>query len=466
MNWTHPAFEAVVNRLGARTGLTFSQDRHAHAEIGIRRAMGRAGASDPEQYRRQILHDDTLLEDLIAELTVGETYFFREPGQFAFLRSEVLPAWRLERSQSQPARLWSAGCASGEEAYSLAMMIAEEGLSAQTHLLATDISRAALSKARQAVYGSWSLRGEGAEMARRHLRREGKMFAVSESIRNSITLEYLNLALDVYPSFATATWGMDLILCRNVLIYFDAETVRAVARRLHASLAEGGWLITASSDPPLGELAPFEMVVAPEGVFYRRAAHATLLTVTSPIAVVQEPAPLPYPPLPSREEVLAEARNDLAAGRYALAAEKSRGREEDAEATALHVRALANLDVSAAESACAAAVREHPFSCELQYLRAVLLVGLGRDDEAVVAARQVLYLDRSLAIAHCLLGALQRRRGNHEGAWRSFRNAHDLCASRAVDEVVPLSDGEPNGRLAESAQLQMDQIELAREDQR
>ena len=120
---------------------------------------------------------------------------------------------------------------------------------------------------------------------------------------------------------------------------------------------------------------------------------------------------------------------------------------------------------TAAESACVEAVRRHSFSSELHYLRAVLLVGLGRDEEAAAEARRVLYLDRSLAIAHCLLGStLQRRRGDHEGAWRSFRNARDLCSARPVDEVVPLSDGEPNGRLAENARLQMAQIELSRED--
>ncbi len=471
MTWTHPAYEAVVNGLGARTGLTFSQERHAHAEIGVRRAMGRAGTSDPERYRQLLAKDESLLDDLIVELTVGETYFFREPAQFEFIRRVVLPGLRLDRGRAHPGQIWSAACASGEEAYSLAMLIEEEKLAGQVHVLATDISRAALSKARLGDYGPWSLRGEGEAIARRHLRREGNRIVVGESIRKSISFEYLNLALDVYPSFVTGTWGLDLVLCRNVLIYFDRDTVRAVAQRLYSSLAEGGWLITASSDPPLGDAAPFEVVVADEGVFYRRASLADPLQVQSRGLVIaglepKRPArPVPPPlPIPSRESVLDEARQDLAAGRYAEAADRTRGLEKDVEAAALYVRALANLDAAKAESACAEAVRRHSFSSELHYLRAVLLVGLGRDEEAAAEARRVLYLDRSLAIAHCLLGALQRRRGDHDGAWRSFRNARDLCSARPVDEVVPLSDGEPNGRLAENARLQMAQIELSRED--
>ena len=195
MTWTHPAYEAVVNGFGARTGLTFSPERHAHAEIGVRRAMSRAGTSDPERYRLLLAKDESLLDDLIVELTVGETYFFREPAQFEFLRRVVLPGLRLDRGRAHPGQIWSAACASGEEAYSLAMLIEEEKLAGQVHVLATDISRAALSKARLGVYGSWSLRGEGEAIARPHLRRDGNKFVVGEAIRRSISFEYLNLAL-------------------------------------------------------------------------------------------------------------------------------------------------------------------------------------------------------------------------------------------------------------------------------
>src|SRR5262249_43933663 len=110
-----------------------------------------------------------------------------------------------------------------------------------------------------------------AAQAQRWLQRRGDRFVLDEKIRQRVTVEPLNLALDVYPSFATGTWGMDLILCRNVLIYFDRETVRKVARRLYETLAPGGWLITASSDPPRAADAPLHTVVTHVGVFYRRA---------------------------------------------------------------------------------------------------------------------------------------------------------------------------------------------------
>jgi chemotaxis protein methyltransferase CheR len=287
---------AIAAVLARRTGLSFTPPRQPGAEQGIRRAMHRAGVADLEAYGKWIETEEAALDDLIVELTVGETYFFREPDQFAFLRREVVPTYRArvtERMARWGLRAWSAGCASGEEAYSLAMLFDSEGLAAHVSVLGTDISHAALARARKGVYRSWSLRGDGAPQARPYLARQEGGWTVVEAVRRLVTFAHLNLALDVYPSLATGTWGMDLIFCRNVLIYFDADTVAAVARRLFASLAPGGWLFLASSDPPLNQIGPFEIVVAPEGVFYRRAALGH--TATQPR---HPPALFPHPPGP------------------------------------------------------------------------------------------------------------------------------------------------------------------------
>jgi chemotaxis protein methyltransferase CheR len=514
VSWTDGAFEALAHLLGTRTGLTFAPERRAGAELAIRRAMARARVSDPARYLDRIKHEGALLDDLIGELTIGETYFFREPAQFQFIRDVILPELQKSRGAAHTIRVWSAGCASGEEAFSLAMLFDEAGLPERTHLLATDISRAALAKARPAIYSAWSLRGEGAAAARPYLSHVGDRYVVDPSIRKRVSFEYLNLALDLYPSYASGTWGLDLILCRNVLIYFDRATVRNVASRLHASLAEGGWLITASSDPPLAEWAPFETVLTDQGVFYRRRAEPLgplpacgdrdsdtrpqrlsdflrsrgegpgwgAMTPTSGNTTAH-----PDPPLqgwreengPSQvagpsgqgdgkttEEILKAARADLFRGDYARAAEQTRDLVDDAGASALHVRALANLDPVLAERACAEAATRHPLASALQYLRALLLLGLGREGEAARAARRLIYLDRSLALAHFLLGSILQRHGNRKGAWRAYRNAHDLCTARPEGEIVPLSDGEPAGRLAEAARVQMQRLETVSEERR
>ena len=119
-----------------------------------------------------------------------------------------------------------------------------------------------------------------------------------------------------------------------------------------------------------------------------------------------------------------------------------------------------------AERVCAAATQRHPLSSELHYLRAVLLLDLDRDGEAIQAARRAIYLDRSLAIAHLTVASILQNRGDREEAWRAYRNARDLCRTRPAEEIVPLSDGEPAGRLLAAAETQMALIEAARRSHR
>jgi len=441
MTWTHAAYESVTHFVSDRTGLSFVNRRDS-AEAGIDRAAARAGVADPARYLERLQGDADALNDLLAELTVGETYFFREPAQFQFLRRTVLPDLCRRRGPAHTLRAWSAGCASGEEAYSLAMLFEEEGLGEQSQLLATDLSRAALERGRRGVYRTWSLRGEGAASARPHLKPAGDSFRVRERLRRRVTFAPLNLAEDSYPSAASGVWDMDLILCRNVLIYFDAETVRQVARRLLASLAVGGWLITASSDPPLAPAAPFESVVAEEGVFYRR--------------------PEPQAPPAGAREDEEEKEQLLSPSSLALDhAPPTPAEPAPVDAEAARVRALATSGAIEAERYCAEVLRRHPLSTELSYLRGLLLMDLGRDEEAVAALRRVLYLDRSLAVAHFALGEALRRQGDRDGARRAYRNARDLSAACPPDQPVPLADGARAGSLAETAAAQLARLDTA-----
>ncbi len=468
--WSDPAYGDIARLVAMRTGLAFVPARLPGAEAGMRRAMARAQISDLRRYHSLVHADATALDDLLIELTVGETYFFRDPAHFDFIRNEVVPEVRGRRGASHVLRAWSAGCASGEEAYSLAILFAEAGLSDHVRLHATDISRTALGKARAASYERWSLRGEGAAAATTYLQPVAERFEVDPRIRLLVTIDYLNLALDTYPSLASGIWAMDLILCRNVLIYFDADTVAHVARRLFASLAEGGWLITGPSDPPLGNAAPFDTVVTDAGVFYRRPG-ATPMRLSVPVPAMP---PAPRPPLPASATTPDEAldrrgrrmpptpqtgpeaiRAALARGEYPRVVELTRDMEDDADAGALRVRALANLDPREAERACAAAVERHPLSPELQFLWGALLLDLGRDEDAANALRRVLYLDRSSAAAHFALAAIMRRQGDVEHARRGYRNARDLCAAFPADAVLPLTDGEPAARLAEAAEVEL-----------
>ncbi|MFP2899638.1 CheR family methyltransferase, partial [Corallococcus sp. 4LFB] len=264
-----PGFKDVLALVEERAGLAAPSCLAAALE-GIQRAMARANQDDVTRYLHEVALDNALFDDLLTELTIGETYFFRTHEHFDHLRRVVLPELRERRGQEHLVRAWSAACSSGEEPYSIAALLMAEGWEGHMTVRATDVSRTALSRAQQARYTDWSLRGPSADRMRAHLRQEGRFYWLSQDVKRHVQLGYLNLALETWPSAESGIWQLDVIFCRNVLIYFNRATIEGVARRLHASLDDGGYLFTGPSDPPLGDYAPFEPVLTEWGVLYRK----------------------------------------------------------------------------------------------------------------------------------------------------------------------------------------------------
>ncbi|WNG30915.1 chemotaxis protein CheR [Cystobacter fuscus] len=493
--WRHWGYTAVLEFVAARAGL-LTPSCLAAAMEGIDRAMARAGlAEDFSAYLPRLEADPAALDDLLVELTVGETYFFRNPEHFDFLRQEVLPDLRQHRGEGHVVRGWSAGCSSGEEPYSLAVLLMKEGHE-RMEVLGTDVSRAALARCEEASYGEWSLRGPWVDHMRPYLHPDGKRYRLAPEVRSHVRFGYLNLAEDSWPSTPQGVWGMDIIFCRNVLIYFNRPTIEGVARRLHATLADGGFLITGPSDPPLNGLAPFETIVTEWGIVYHRpdatrptrlrSFRHTPLQVVPPAsdfphapppatAPLPEPAPAP-PPLPAPPPAppappppaapgsgLDEARQALTRGDWREAARLAAAMPDDAEAVGVTIRALANFDAPAALRACAEASERHPLAVEPRYLESLVLLGQGKLRESERAARQALYLEPGLAVAHLMLGHILRRQGELTGARRAFSTAAGLCAALPPEQPVPLADGERAGRLLRVAREELQRLDDSQE---
>ncbi len=498
--WSDPGYATAAELVAARAGLCFPPNLRGDAERKIRESMEHAGIEEISRYIKAVETDRAVFDELIDRLTVAETYFFREPSHFDFVGREILPAIARLRGPGHAPRAWSAGCASGEEAYSLAIFFEERGIRVPSGILATDVSGRALAKARRGAYSGWSMRRVNADFVGRYFCRTKDQYVLADRVRQYVKFEYLNLALDVFPSLATGIQAMDLIFCRNVLIYLNPEVIRRVARRFFDALAPGGWLITASTDPPIGELAPYATTMTDAGVFYRRperrAAASTPAPApepepaTLPTEVIEqawpmpadepaaaEPVPVeaermwqPDPPAASpeararEEDPLGEATAAFAQGDYQRAVNLLRGRLDEPEAAELYVRSLANLDTAAAQRDCAEAAARRRLSPELHYLNAVLLLELDRPEAAVRAARLAIYLDRSLEAAHFALGTALRRCGDLPGAIRAYRNVHDLCSRRDAGEILSLTDGERAGRLQEATAVQLELLQARREE--
>ncbi len=495
--WTQPEFAAIAIALNETAGLVFPANRRESAESGMRRAMAAACISDPTELRRAIRAAGEVRDILITELTIGETFFLREHGQFDFLRHTVLPQLRLAATD-HPVRMWSAGCATGEEPYSIAMTLREAAWPGKASILGTDLAFARLIAAKRARYTAWSMRGVSDAIVSRYFERQGKQFLLRSDVRKDVEFRVLNLASPDYPSMSSGVEQMDVIFCRNVLIYFDLATIAKIAARLIASLAPGGWLFLGASDPSIAEFVPCEVVLTGAGLAYRppgtttgtRAASFTdlgpwshrdvprfdptvldepevvepsLESVTAPEDIVVAPVDRQTPVHrvteadDSYDTAYARADYDAAAR---LARESIDRGDDSEDAWIVLVRSIANRgDLNAAGEACASALDHHRMSIELTHLHAVLLAEAGRYGDAAVAAKQALYLSPHYTIAHLALGDALSRTGDIPNARKAFRNAETQLQGFAPDLPVPGGDGAEAAQLLRIARFRLETLD-------
>lgn len=472
------AHEEIWPRLSAfvseRMGLHFPRERREDLERGIAGAAREFGFADAAACAGWLLATPPTperLRVLARHLTVGETYFFRDPETLGVLAGETLPALiRARRGREQRLRIWSAACASGEEPYSLAILLHQllPDLSDwQVTITATDINEYALRKAAAAVYGEWSFRAAPPEFRERYFRRRADgRFALLPAIARLVNFAHLNLAEDGYPSLATGTNAMDIVFCRNVLMYFEPSRIRAVVGKLHHALVEGGWLIVGPSEASQELFRNFFVAVnRPGTILYRKRGEGFAVEAgippDAPPAVRAEAersagpaAEPPAPPAPAPEP-LTLAESLYAQGCYQDVADvllaASAGRPSAPRVLSLLARASANRgDLDGALAWCERWIAADRLAPSPRYLRAVVLLERGDSEAARASLRRALYLDPRHVLAHFALGNLARTAGRPAEADRHFADALALLRAGPPEEILPDSDGLAAGRLAET----------------
>lgn len=494
--FTDPAFERLADLAHVLAGLVFPPNRQPSAEAGMRRAMTTLRIAEPHLLLRAAETPGAARDAVLAELTVGESYFFRDSAQLEILATEILSARFASQDVSRPFRVWSAGCASGEEPYTMAILLRELASPHAARITGTDVALPRLEAARRGRYTRWALRGVSEDRIAKWFHRRGNYFDLDPDVRESVEFRALNLVHDDYGSANGGTGVYDLVLCRNVMIYFNLHTVTRIATGLLASLAPDGWLVLGPSDPPLAELVPCEVVITTAGIAYRRAGRhgaspkprrydraeppRDVETETPPIlesvrAAPASVAPAPSVPRSSRDGLLAptDECSDVVGLEDVIAAYE-RADYPAAEAmadTALacagegqgtlplwvyHIRAVANQGrLHEAGELCARALETHPLTAELHYLHATLLAEAGWQSDAAIAARRSIYLDRKFVMGHLLLGDALTRTGDASGARIAFENVVALLADMAPGDPVMAADGVPASRLRQIATLRL-----------
>jgi len=433
--------------IAERMGLHFPEERWPDLARGLETASQELGFESPNACTQWLTTRDLTtrqIETLASHLTVGETYFFRDPVSFEVLEQQILPpliASRLDAGRSL--RLWSAGCCTGEEAYSLAITCARAlpDLRAwNVSILATDLNSKFLAKAEAGAYSQWSFRGTpGWARERFFTAAPDKKLVIDAKIKSLVQFGYLNLAEDVYPSLHNHTNAMDVIFCRNVLMYFTPDHQRRVVAALHRCLVDGGYLVVNPAEASNSLFPMFAMETLGDGVILFRKTSRPTGVVRWPSIVSPEPALVA-----AAAPIATVARVESATPIIATPGHNSLDL----------ARTYANQGkLGEALVACRDAIASDRTNPGAHFLCATICDELGRPGEAIAALGKVLYLDQDFILAHHGLGGLYKRLGKHEESKRHFAIALGLLSGRSRDEIVPDSDGMTCGRLEESVRV-------------
>jgi chemotaxis protein methyltransferase CheR len=443
-------------------GLSFPKEKWNDLDRGIQYACKEFGYDNEETFAENMMTSPLTkrqIEILAGSLTVGETYFFREKIVFEAFEYQILPELvLLRRGIEQHLRIWSAGCSSGEEPYTIAVIlkrmladIKDWGLT----LLATDINPLSFEKAAKGVYTKWSFRDVPEWVIGKYFTNKGENdLEILPDFKKMVAFSYLNLMKDNYPSLMNNTNAMDVIFCRNVLIYFAPENIKKIIQNFRRCLIDGGWLIVSQTELIDKYFPGFEKTNIDGVILYRKACSeeekAEAGIRNKPVLRKKEEAP----PAVSAQNLYTDAMASYEQGKYSDAKEilnrlLSAGRN-NAKALSLMARICANEGkLDDALQYCREAIDADNLNPGYYYLHSAILKEKGLKKEALESLKKSVYLDSNFALAYFAMGNLALSAGNRIEAEKHFNNTLLLLKKHRPEETLPESEGMTAGKLLE-----------------
>ncbi len=502
-NTAERLFEAQLLQLSEfiadAIGLYFPKSRWSDLErsmIAVARALHFEDVCECVKWVLSTPRTKDLLETLADHLTVGETYFFRDKKSFQTLSQEILPIFARRQEQGKRSlRIWSAGCCTGEEPYSIAILLKRTIPDLEewnVKILATDLNTRFLKIATTGTYGKWSFRDTPEWLREEYFTKtaEGR-FTIHPQIQQMVHFAYLNLVENVYPSLTNDTNAMDVIFCRNVLMYFTTAQMEKVIQNFFRAQREGGWLITSPSESSHVLLKPYSVVSFPEAIVYQKDVNKEfsipkynedinfveriselplllpeeptfLLSAETPSLFLQEKSQNekqdPQPPSLSSSLLFEEATLFYNDGSYGEAAKilitAALTHSLEPPLFSLLARSLANQgELSQAQKWCEEWILHDKLNPSAYFLHATILQEQGNIDDAVSSLQRALYVAPEFVLAHFTLGNFARYHPHLGNAEKHLKNALQLLEDNCtLDHVLPDADGVTAAQLIEIIQ--------------
>lgn len=428
------------------SGIYLEESKLDSLRISLLARATRIECAGWDAYFEVLARDEPEFRELMSLITINETSFFRFPGQFDALRTVVLPEIAAARANdNRTLRLWSAGCSTGEEPYSLAMTFLDSGLEAagwRGEVFGTDVSTKALGVAKAGIYPARAVAGLPDDVVRRHFVGVDDSYRIAAHTRSLVDFGYQNLIKEPYPLALMGNW--DVIFCRNVTIYFRLESTRRVVQNFYNSLNEGGYLFVGHSETLTSISDRFDPVEIGGVFLYRKAPAPRMHVIPSPAGRASRP-PRPTrttgsPAAPARSmlepqasqtasaDPLAPARAHVAAGRpkeaLAMLEALLRLRRDNTEARLLAAHLFADAgDYARALDECQRALVVNPLLPGARYLLGVIHQRQGDLTGAVSELKKTIYIDPEYVLAHLNLGNIHKSEGRFGDASREYENA-------------------------------------------
>lgn len=451
-------------------GLYFSEERWQELIAGIEKSARDLGFEDTESWIHCLLSSaisKNVLDTLATNLTIGETFFFRDKNIFHILRNNILPELIMSKAgYSGNIKIWSAGCCSGEEPYSIAMLIDQMisfGTEVNISIIATDININFLEKAKKGIYTRWSFRDTPEMIIERYFTKQDENhFKISPHIQNMVNFYQLNLVEESYPPLINE---IDVLFCRNTVMYFTPDQRDQIFRRLTRCISMNGWLIVSPSESGFVKAPSLDIVQFPEAILHRKGADKTK----------ESDSNAPFPDRTYREKSGNEGIDDeraldknfqnsylealalYKAKRYEESAENltsilSDGKNDDCnflfvpESMSLLAKNLGNLGkLDEAKKWIKEAIYMEKLNPGHYFILATIYQEQGHLGNSIEALKQSLYLDPEFIFVHFALGNITKRQGNLPESMKYYNNVISLLLKMAPDDIIPYSDGTTAG---------------------
>ena len=473
--------------ISANLALHFPRERWDDLARNITAASKQFGYTNVEEFIQYIITTPISRENvevLAANLTISETYFWRETQTFSALEHQIIPELIQRKKGENRIRVWSAGCCSGEEPYSIAIAFNRMIRGIQNwniSILATDINTGNLNKAKIGEYGQWSFRGTPNWLKEQYFTlKPNKKFEIIPSIKKMVKYEYLNLADDIYPSPLNETNAMDVIYCRNVLMYFSQERFRQVVKGLYNSLTEGGYLVVSASELSQLNFQDFVPVNVSGMVLYQKASIHTkfqkpihsidelkskvdsdetfiisesIETIEKVVKIIPK---IEYEIFTDIDEPVIsdsdyeEAQLFYSRGNYDKVIDKLQKDKLSLKEQILLIRSYANLgNFIEAIKSCEKAIAGNKLDPRLHYLQATILQENNQPEEAVVSFKRSIFLDTNFVLSYFSLAKIYERQDKRVNANKCYENILNILNKCGQDEILPESEGITAGRFRE-----------------